>query len=108
MTGQVEYDAGRDEPRDPWGPVLDDLDSRVTAAESGDLLALEGWEPPALQPEPMSADAQHRASGILARQKSLLARIRTEQNAVAVSMRAMRRPQYRPAAPVPVYIDRLG
>ena len=32
---------------DPWGPVLDDLETRVVAAETGDLSALEGWEAPA-------------------------------------------------------------
>jgi hypothetical protein len=93
---------------DPWGPVLDDLDGRVTAAESGDLAALDGWEPPAVQPEPMTPDAQRRANGILTRQRTLLARLRDEQRAVAGSMRAMRRPQFRPVTAPPVYVDRIG
>lgn len=93
---------------DPWGPVLDDLDTRVTAAESGDLAALEGWEPPAVQPAPMTVDDQHRATSILNRQRALMAQMREEQNAVASSMRAMRRPQYRPATAPPVYLDRMG
>ena len=93
---------------DPWGPVLDDLETRVVAAETGDLDALEGWEPPAQQPAPMDADAQHRATGILSRQRALLARLRDERAEVAASMAAMRRPTYRAAAPAPVYLDRLG
>ncbi|GAA4749364.1 hypothetical protein GCM10025783_22040 [Amnibacterium soli] len=95
-------------PWDPWAPVLDDLEHRVEAAESGDLAALEGWEPPAVQPAPMSADDQHRATRILTRQRALLGRIREEQQVVAASMRAVRRPQYRAATAPPVYVDRLG
>jgi hypothetical protein len=93
---------------DPWAPVLDDLEHRVEAAESGDLAALDGWEPPAVQPEPMSADDRHRANGILTRQRALLGRIREEQRVVAASMRSVRRPQYRPATAPPVYVDRIG
>lgn len=96
------------EPWDPWAPVLDDLELRVIAAESGDLAALEGWEPPAAQPTPMTLEEQHRANGILTRQRILLGRLREEQKAVAASMRAMRRPQYRAAVAPPVYVDRLG
>lgn len=96
------------EPWDPWAPVLDDLELRVEAAESGDLAALEGWQPPAVQPKPMSLDDQRRANGILTRQRALLSRIRDEQKTVAVSMRAMRRPQYKAATAPPVYIDRMG
>jgi hypothetical protein len=99
---------GPGEPWDPWAPVLDDLEHRVTAAESGDLGALEGWEPPAVQPKPMTADDQHRANGILTRQRALLARLRDEQQTIASSMRAMRRPQYRPVTAPPVYVDRVG
>ena len=93
---------------DPWGPVLDDLETRVEAAETGDLAALEGWEPPAVQPAPMDDEAQHRASGILGRQRALLARLRDERAEVAASMAAMRRPTYRAAASAPVYVDRVG
>lgn len=93
---------------DLWGPVLDDLDTRVAAAESGDLAALEGWEPPAVQPSPMTPDAQDRANSILARQRALLGRLRDEQQTVAASMRSMRRPQHRPVVAPPVYLDRLG
>ena len=94
---------------DPWGPVLDDLDSRVTAAESGDIAALDGWEPPAVQPHPMEPEAQHRANGILGRQRSLLERLRSERAEVAASLAAMRRPAYRPTpTSTPVYVDRLG
>jgi hypothetical protein len=93
---------------DPWAPVLDDLEGRVVAAESGDLDALEGWAPPAVQPTPMTADEQLRANGILARQRTLLSRIRDEQQVVAASMRSMRRPQYKVASAPPVYVDRLG
>ena len=93
---------------DPWAPVLDDLEHRVVAAESGDLAALDGWAPPAVQPRPMTAEDQVRASGILQRQHALLTRIREDQKAVGASIRAMRRPQYKPATAPPVYIDRLG
>jgi hypothetical protein len=93
---------------DPWAPILDDLEGRVVAAESGDLAALDGWEPPALQPSPMTVDDQQRANGILARQRALLGRLREEQQGVAASMRSMRRPQYRAASAPPVYVDRLG
>lgn len=78
------------------------------AAESGDLAALEGWAPPAVQPKPMSVDDQLRANGILSRQRALLSRIRDEQEVVAVSMRAMRRPQYNARTAPPVYVDRMG
>ncbi|MGT2425890.1 hypothetical protein [Amnibacterium kyonggiense] len=96
------------EPWDPWAPVLDDLEHRVEAAESGDLAALEGWAPPAVQPTPMTADDQHRANAILVRQRALMARMREEQQAIAASMRSMRRPQYRPVTAPPVYVDRVG
>lgn len=95
-------------PWDPWAPILDDLEGRVVAAESGDLAALEGWAPPAVQPMPMSVDDQLRANGILSRQRALLSRIRDEQEVIAVSMRAMRRPQYKAATAPPVYVDRMG
>ena len=88
--------------------MLDDLEHRVEAAESGDLAALDGWAPPAVQPTPMTPADQQRANGILARQRALLSRIREEQKALGVAMRAMRRPQYKAAAPVPVYLDRVG
>jgi hypothetical protein len=96
------------EPWDPWAPVLDDLEQRVEAAESGDLAALDGWEPPAVQPTPMTPEDQARATGILTRQRALMARMREEQGAVARSLRAMRRPQYKPVTAPPVYVDRLG
>jgi hypothetical protein len=96
------------EPWDPWAPILDDLEHRVDAAESGDLAALDGWEPPAVQPAPMTSAEQHRANGILNRQRALLGRIREEQQVVAASMRTVRRPQYRPASAPPVYVDRVG
>lgn len=93
---------------DPWGPVLDDLEDRVVAAEAGDLAALEGWAPPPVQPTPMTADDQHRANGILGRQRSLLARLREERDEVAAAMRTVRRPQYRAVQAPPVYLDRMG
>lgn len=93
---------------DPWGPVLDDLEDRVVAAESGDLDALEGWQPPAVQPHPMNSDDQHRANGILGRQRALLARLREERDEVATAMRSVRRPQYRAAQAPPIYVDRIG
>ncbi len=96
------------EPWDPWAPVLDDLEHRVEAAESGDLAALDGWAPPAVQPRPMTPADQQRANGILVRQRALLSRIREEQKVVAASMHAMRRPQYKAATSPPVYIDRVG
>ena len=40
--------------------------------------------------------------------QALLARIRDEQQTIAASLRAMRRPQYRPMTAPPVYVDRLG
>ena len=93
---------------DPWGPVLDDLEHRVEAAETGDLSALQGWDPPT-SIRPMDDEEQHRASGILARQRSLLARLRTEREEVAASLAATRRPvARRTLSSAPVYIDRLG
>lgn len=96
------------EPDAGWTAVLDDLEHRVEAAEGGDLAALDGWEPPAIQPRPMSDEDRQRATGILSRQQALQSRLRADQQALAVTMRAMRRPQYKAAAPVPVYLDRLG
>jgi hypothetical protein len=96
------------EPADGWAPVLDDLERRVEAAEAGDLAALDGWLPPAVQPRPMTPEDQQRATGILHRQQALHARISEDQKAVAASMRAMRRPKYRVATAPPVYVDRLG
>lgn len=93
---------------DPWAPILDDLEDRVVAAESGDLAALEGWAPPAVQPTPMTADEQQRANAILARQRTLLGRLREEQQVVVRSMRTARRPQYRGVTAPPVYLDRMG
>ena len=93
---------------DPWGPVLDELDSRVTAAEHGDLGALEGWAPPAVQPAPMADDDKRRANGILGRQRALLAQLRDERSEVVAAMSAARRVP-RPAVPsAPVYVDRVG
>ena len=106
--GAASFSSDPAEPWDPWAPVLDDLEQRVEAAESGDLAALEGWEPPAVQPKPMSVDDQLRAKGILTRQRALLGRLREEQQVVAASMRSVRRPQYRPSTAPPVYVDRLG
>ncbi|WP_375387788.1 hypothetical protein [uncultured Amnibacterium sp.] len=91
-----------------WAAVLDDLEHRVEAAEAGDLEALDGWEHPPVQPQPMSPDEQHRATGILTRQHALLGRLREEQQAVVGSMRALRRPAYKPVTAPPVYIDRVG
>ena len=93
---------------DPWGPVLDDLETRVVAAETGDLSALEGWDPPTAI-RPMDDEELHRANGILGRQRSLLARLRGEREEVAKSLAATRRPNPRRAlSSAPVYIDRLG
>ena len=108
MTPLAETEHTPAERWDPWAPVLDDLEHRVEAAESGDLAALVGWEPPAVQPKPMTGDEQLRANGILTRQRALLGRIRERQKVVAASMRTVRRPQYHAAIAPPVYVDRMG
>ncbi|MFD1722227.1 hypothetical protein [Amnibacterium endophyticum] len=93
---------------DPWGPVLDDLEERVVAAETGDLSALQGWEPPT-SIRPMDDEEQHRANGILGRQRRLLERLRSERAEVAASLAATRRPAPRRAlSSAPVYVDRVG
>ncbi len=64
---------------------------------------------PAAQPRAMEPADQQRATGILVRQRALLAQLRDERNEVAAALSAMRRPAPRPAATsVPVYIDRMG
>ena len=86
--------------------MLDDLDDRLTAAEEGDLRALEGWQPPAPRTEPVSPDELSRATRILERQRALLERLRAEQAEVLAAMSSMRRPAYRAFAAPPVYVDR--
>lgn len=91
-----------------WGAVLDDLAARVSAAEAGDLAALERWAPPSVQTR-MSGEDQHRATGILARQRELLSRLRDERAEVAAALNTVRRPVLRlTTAAAPVYVDRTG
>jgi hypothetical protein len=91
---------------DPWALVLDDLERRVEAAEAGDLAALDGWVPPSVPPRQMMPADQHRAARILTRQRALLGLLREQQQAVVVSMRALRRPRFGSIAAPPVYVDR--
>ena len=97
-------DAGR---WDPWGPVLNDLDVRLVAAESGDLAALDGWQLPEPRTQPVAPEDLTRATRILDRQRALLARLRSEQAEVVAAMSSMRRPAYRAFTASPVYVDRL-
>lgn len=89
----------------PWEGVLDDLDSRVTAAERGDLAALAGWTPPETD-GPLTIADTGRASRILGRQRDLLARLRAEQSRTAGAMAALRRPAFKAFSAPPVYVDR--
>jgi hypothetical protein len=86
--------------------VLDDLDERLTAAETGDLSALEGWAPPPPRTTPVDPAELQRATRILDRQRALLARLRSEQAEVVRAMSSMRRPAYRAVVAPPVYVDR--
>lgn len=88
-----------------WTPVLDDLEDRVGAAEQGDLARLDGWAAPP-SPGPMSPTDVERATRVLDRQRTLLARLREEQGRVAVRMAAVRKPAFRPVSAPPVYVDR--
>lgn len=91
-----------------WGAVLDDLATRVAAAEEGDLAALEGWAPPA-EPAVMTGEDHHRAIGVLSRQRALLGRLLDERAEVTSALAALRRPAMRPTAvAAPVYLDRTG
>jgi hypothetical protein len=85
--------------------ALDDLESRLSAAERGDLAALSGWSPPT----PLEAPSDTgRAERILARQRDLLARLREEQAGTAAALSSLRKPRSSafstPASP-PVYVD---
>lgn len=93
-----------------WTDVLDDLERRVAAAESGDLAALEGWVEPVAVPAPVAGAELHRAAAILARQQAVIASLTERKAAVARAMSATRRShkQYRAAAPLPVYVDRTA
>ena len=91
---------------DRWAPVLDDLDERLTAAETGDLSALQGWTPPPPRSTPVDPAELQRATRILDRQRTLLARLRSEQAELSAAMGSMRRPAYRAFTAPPVYVDR--
>ena len=91
---------------DRWAPVLDDLDERLSAAETGDLSALQGWAPPPPRSTPVDPAELQRATRILDRQRALLARLRSEQAEVAAAMGNLRRPAYRAFVAPPVYVDR--
>lgn len=86
-----------------WEAVLDDLESRLTAAEQGDLGALSGWTAPVSAVVPASAD---RGVRILARQQALLTRLAAEQSRTAAAILALRRPPRPSFAAPPVYVDR--
>lgn len=92
-----------------WAAVLDDLDARLRAAESGDLSALEGWSTPPQPAVPMTGPERSRASRIQARQRTLERRLRTDLAQTAASIAGMRsaRPANAWAATsAPVYVDR--
>jgi hypothetical protein len=86
--------------------VLDDLDERLTAAETGDLSALQGWTLPQPRTHPADPVELQRATRILDRQRALLARLRSEQAEVSAAMSNLRRPAYRAFSAPPVYVDR--
>jgi hypothetical protein len=89
--------------------VLDDLDGRLRAAESGELAALDGWALPPQPAVPMTQDEKSRASRILARQRTFEERLRTDLAKTAAAITGMRsaRPMNRWAtAAAPIYIDR--
>jgi hypothetical protein len=92
-----------------WSSVLNDLDGRLRAAESGELAALDGWALPPQPAVPMTQDEKSRASRILARQRTLEERLRTDLAKTAAAITGMRsaRPMNRWAtAAAPIYIDR--
>jgi hypothetical protein len=94
---------------DTWSSVLDELDGRLRAAESGELGALDGWATPPQPALPMTADEQSRASRILARQRTLEERLRTDLAKTAASitgMRGSKRPNRWATTSAPVYVDR--
>lgn len=94
---------------DGWAAVLDDLDARLAAAESGELAALSGWAAPPQPAVPMTGAEEARASRILARQRTLEERLRADLARTAAAIAGMRpvRPRNRWAATsAPVYVDR--
>jgi hypothetical protein len=94
---------------DTWAAVLDDLDARLLAAEAGEFTALGGWSAPPQLEVPMTGAEQSRASRLLARQRTLEERLRTDLARTAASIAGMRsaRPANRWATTsAPVYIDR--
>ena len=96
---------------DDWSVVLDDLDARLAAAESGELAALAGWATPAQPAVPMTAVEKSRASRILARQRTLEERLRTDLAKTAASiagMRPARRANSWARTSAPVYVDRTA
>ena len=89
--------------------MLDELDARLSSAESGELTSLSGWATPAQPPVPMTSAEKSRASRILARQATLEERLRVDLARTAASitgMRASRQANRWATTSAPVYVDR--
>jgi hypothetical protein len=89
-----------------WAVVLDDLDARLAAAESGDLSGLAGWTAPAEDLPAMTADETARASEIAERQARLGDALRMRSTRAAHARGTMHRASYRAADKPAVYVDR--
>ena len=90
-----------------WTAVLEDLESRLAAAEAGRLEALAGFSAPAWQPDAMTGEEQTLAARILERQRALELRLRADLARVSGSMASARpnRPSWNSGS-APVYVDR--
>lgn len=91
-------------PSADWTAVLDDLESRLTAAEAGDLLRLGGWTLPSAGPMPV--EHATRALSVLDRQHALLQALAAQRDAVHAALAGLRRPVLRAVEPAPRYVDR--
>jgi hypothetical protein len=89
-----------------WTAVLDDLESRLAAAETGRIEALSGWTMPPAPPRRMDALEQARATGILARQQSLMTVLAASKAKAGAALSSMRRPRFKVEVAPPVYVDR--
>ena len=92
---------------DDWDAVLDDLESRLAAAEAGDLTGLQGWSAPSPTGR-MGPDHVARARSLVRRQERFAEQLRARQAAVGRLLRGTRRPRFAvPSAP-PAYVDRTA
>jgi hypothetical protein len=94
---------------DTWVAVLDDLDARLAAAESGAFEALDGWSAPATALAPMTRDERVRALALQGRQRALEAELRAGMARIAASRAAANRQRATArwaTDAAPVYVDR--